>query len=116
MKFQIILIFVFLSIVLFISFAYSLSLTDFFKISGMPITAIAASGICKNNQITQNCCPDLNADGLVNIKDINIIKAAYGSVFPGSKYNYMADTDKDGRITIKDMNLVKSNYGKRVSC
>lgn len=56
---------------------------------------------------------DLNGDGVVNIQDITIVAAAYGSI-PGSlNWNELADLDKNGTINILDVTMVAKDYGNR---
>ena len=55
---------------------------------------------------------DLNGDGKVDIKDIAIVAAAFGS-FPGhARWDPAADLNGDGKVDIKDIALVASNFGK----
>jgi hypothetical protein len=55
---------------------------------------------------------DLNQDGAVNIQDITIVAAAYGSRTGDSKWNAVADLDKNGVVNIIDMTMVAKDYGK----
>jgi archaellum component FlaG (FlaF/FlaG flagellin family) len=55
---------------------------------------------------------DINGDGKVDIKDVAIVAAAFGS-FPGHpKWNPVADLYKDGKIDIRDVAIVARNFGK----
>ena len=108
------LIFALLFIIFSVSFAFALSLTDFLKISGLPITSKAIAA-CSGTQISSSCCPDLNADGMINATDLQIIKKAYGSKIKDSKYNLQADINADGKINSIDLNLIKSSYGRRIT-
>jgi hypothetical protein len=55
---------------------------------------------------------DVNADGIINMKDLEIMKAAYGST-PGSpNWNPACDLNGDGRVNILDVTKATGNYGK----
>jgi len=55
---------------------------------------------------------DLNQDGIVDIRDIAIVAAAFGS-YPGHpRWNPVADVDGDGYVTIKDLTLVAAHFGE----
>jgi parallel beta-helix repeat protein len=55
---------------------------------------------------------DLNLDGKVDIKDIHIVAAAYGT-FPGDpRWNPVADINKDGKVDIRDVSIVAKQYGQ----
>jgi hypothetical protein len=57
---------------------------------------------------------DLNFDGRVDIADIAIVAAAFGS-YPGHpRWNPLADVNKDRRIDIMDIALVAHNFGKHI--
>jgi endoglucanase len=56
---------------------------------------------------------DLNLDGKVDIKDIHIVAAAYGT-FPGyPRWNPVADINKDGKVDIRDVSIVAKEYGEQ---
>ena len=55
---------------------------------------------------------DLNNDGKVDISDVAMASAAFGS-FPGHpRWNPAADIDKDGFVNIFDIALVCQNFGR----
>ena len=55
---------------------------------------------------------DLNLDGKVDIKDIAIVGAAFGS-YPGHpNWNPIADVDNDGVVSVRDMALVAAHFGE----
>jgi len=54
---------------------------------------------------------DLNADAVVDIKDVAIVSKAFGSVFGGVNWNPIADVNDDGKVDIKDMGTVSKKYG-----
>lgn len=56
--------------------------------------------------------PDLNDDGVVDIKDLSIAAQAYGS-YPGHpKWNSDADLNEDGKVDIRDLALIAKDFGK----
>ena len=54
---------------------------------------------------------DLNASNSVNILDVSIVGAAYGSVFSDPNYNYLADFNCDGLINIVDISFINISFG-----
>lgn len=59
-------------------------------------------------------CPDINADGKIDILDIAIVAKAFGSKLGEINWNEKADIDKNGVINILDISLVAKQFG--VSC
>lgn len=55
---------------------------------------------------------DVNGDGIICMKDMEIFKAAYGST-PGSpNWNPACDLNGDGVVNLKDITIATANYGK----
>ncbi|RLI44392.1 hypothetical protein DRO69_07500 [Candidatus Bathyarchaeota archaeon] len=55
---------------------------------------------------------DLDGDNKVDIKDVALVIAAFGS-YPGHcRWNPRADSNKDYVVNVKDVALVSKNYGK----
>jgi hypothetical protein len=55
---------------------------------------------------------DVNADGIIDMKDINIMQAAYGST-PGSpNWNPACDLNGDGQVDMRDIEPAAWYYGK----
>jgi len=55
---------------------------------------------------------DINGDGKVDIKDIAIVAAAFGS-YPGhAKWNSSADLNYDEKIDIRDIAIAATNFGR----
>jgi len=55
---------------------------------------------------------DINGDGKVDIKDVAVVAAAFGS-YPGhDRWNPEADLNNDEKVDIKDVAMVASNFGK----
>jgi uncharacterized protein (DUF2141 family) len=64
--------------------------------------------------ITVRFMGDINGDGKVDVRDINIAAKAYGTV-PGSpNWNPDADVNGDDKVDIRDLALMAKNYGQRV--
>jgi hypothetical protein len=56
---------------------------------------------------------DLNKDGSVNIQDLGIVGAAFGTTVGNSNpWNPLADMDNDGIVNILDVCIVAKSYGK----
>jgi len=55
---------------------------------------------------------DLNEDGTVNILDLLIVRAAFGTKIGDSGYNSKADLNKDGTVNILDLLAVNLHYGE----
>jgi len=54
---------------------------------------------------------DLNSDGVVDIKDVAIAAAAFGSFSGNPRWNPDADINEDGRISLKDIALIVADFG-----
>jgi hypothetical protein len=55
---------------------------------------------------------DINKDGFVNIQDLAILAAAYGSTPGDPRWNPQADLNKDGIVNFLDLWLLTIDYGK----
>jgi hypothetical protein len=64
---------------------------------------------------------DINGDGKVDVKDLNVVAKAFGSYGPSYRYsgsspspnwNPTADLNGDGKVDIKDIALIAKNYGQ----
>jgi len=55
--------------------------------------------------------PDLNNDGTVDIYDLIIVSAAFGSVIEDPNWNPIADVNGDKSVDIYDLILVASSFG-----
>jgi hypothetical protein len=55
---------------------------------------------------------DINLDGYVNMRDINIVTLSFGSRPFNPKWNPAADLNNDGVIDMHDIGIVCSNFGK----
>ena len=54
---------------------------------------------------------DVNRDGIVNMKDMAIVAAAFGSKPGDSNWNPNADINNDGVVNMKDMAIVAGSFG-----
>ena len=54
---------------------------------------------------------DLNSDGKVDVRDMAIVAAAYGSDPTLPKWNPVADINHDGKVDTYDLALVAKDYG-----
>jgi len=58
--------------------------------------------------------PDINGDGIVNIKDMVIVAMAYGTSVGVPGFNISADLNQDGSINMADLYLVARTFGGHV--
>jgi hypothetical protein len=55
---------------------------------------------------------DVNADGIICMKDLEIMKAAFGSTPGKPNWNPACDLNGDGKVDMGDITTATSNYGK----
>lgn len=55
---------------------------------------------------------DVNGDYKVNIEDVSIVAAAFGSNSTNPRWNSNADINNDGHITIEDVALITKRFGR----
>lgn len=55
---------------------------------------------------------DLDDNGVVDMKDINIVVDAYGAYAGSPKWNFYADLNRDGRIDLRDIGICANNFQK----
>jgi len=58
---------------------------------------------------------DVNGDGVVDARDITLIRSAYGSHVGQARYNPAADFNGDGKVGCVDMSYAKKNLGVRIT-
>ena len=76
--------------------------------------ALAATASAENvsnarRQLQSGACPDLNADGAVNVSDLLMLLAAYGTSADG-------DTNADGATDVADLLALLAAYGASGQC
>jgi PKD repeat protein len=76
--------------------------------SSIPVTCLTLSGIA---QTALPIKEDVNADGKVDILDVVLAAAAYGSHPDHPNWNPYADLNGDGVITILDLVMITRIYG-----
>jgi len=59
--------------------------------------------------------PEINEDGIIDIKDLQIVSAAWGSKPGDPNWNPLADLDNDSDVDVHDLYFVSRNYGKYYS-
>jgi hypothetical protein len=58
---------------------------------------------------------DINGDGRVNLLDMRILAAAYGSTPNDSRWNSKADLNGDGRVDLGDLMILAAHYGQNAA-
>ena len=59
-------------------------------------------------------CPDLNADGQVDMRDIGLVSGIVNACSGQTKYNATADVDSNNCITSADLDYVTKYFGKKI--
>jgi hypothetical protein len=59
-------------------------------------------------------CPDLNGDGIVDVKDVGLVSKAVDTCLGQANYNPVADVDYDNCITKADVDYVAKYFGKKI--
>ena len=73
-------------------------------------SAVSATGVNDSRrQLQDAACPDLNADGAVNVSDLLMLLAAYGTSAEG-------DTNGDGATDVADLLALLAAYGAENQC
>jgi hypothetical protein len=57
---------------------------------------------------------DVNGDGIVNLRDVAIMAAAWGTTPGDFRWNELADVNKDGVVNLRDLLLVAMGFGETV--
>lgn len=57
---------------------------------------------------------DVNGDGVIDQKDLDLVRAAFGSKPGDPNYNPAYDLNHDGVIDVRDIAKVSGNYGKSI--
>ena len=55
---------------------------------------------------------DVNADGIVDLFDIVLVAAAFGSSVGQPSYNSNADIYDDGKVDVFDLVIVAAHFGE----
>jgi len=55
---------------------------------------------------------DVNGDGIIDTKDIEIMKVAFGSTPGKPNWNPAYDLNGDGKVDMRDIGTAANNYGK----
>ncbi|MGQ9565430.1 MAG: dockerin type I domain-containing protein [Candidatus Bathyarchaeales archaeon] len=58
------------------------------------------------------CPTDCNHDGIVNIKDVNLVGIAWNTTKSMPKYNPHADLNMDNTINTADADILRKNWQK----
>jgi len=54
---------------------------------------------------------DLNLDAKVDVKDLSVVSAAFGTYLNDPRWNPQADMNHDDKVDIRDVVIVSSNFG-----
>ena len=57
---------------------------------------------------------DVNYDGVINMKDVNLAVQAFNSFPDTPRWNPRADVDHNGHVDMRDINTVVINFGKHI--
>jgi len=58
--------------------------------------------------------PDLNGDGIVNVKDLVIVAMAYGTSTGEARFDASADLNQDDSVNIADLYIIGQDFGQHV--
>jgi len=58
--------------------------------------------------------PDVNGDGIVNVKDLRIVAMAYGTSTGEARFDASADLNQDGSVNVADLFIVAQDFGQHV--
>lgn len=103
----------------------SVTVTFLWNTAGVPYHNYTITGTCTvlpgdinvtNNSfnvynVTVRIPGDANGDGTVDVRDMHIVNAAYGSNPSLPNWNPLADLNADGRVDIRDAQIVAAHYG-----
>lgn len=86
-------------------------------VATIPLDSTPSDDTLFDGNIEVRIMGDINGDGKVDIKDINIAARAYGSTFGSPRLNLSADITgpngvPDGKVDIRDIALMARNYGQ----
>lgn len=76
--------------------------------------ATDGSGDAKQQDVPALCAGDVNNDGVVDIADLNAVRAAFGKRLGDPLYNPDADIDRNGVVDLFDLSFVSRNIGCKV--
>ena len=69
-------------------------------------------GYTQETNLEQLQASDVNADGVVNILDLTLVAAQFGTT-PAVDQTLNPDVNADGTVNILDLTLVASHFGQR---
>jgi hypothetical protein len=82
------------------------------EIPPLPEETDVADNLISGGYVKIKIMGDINGDGKVDIIDVSVVAAAFGS-YPGhERWNPEADLDLNGKVDIRDIALVSQNFGK----
>jgi hypothetical protein len=91
-------------------------------VAEIPVDYTPADNTLTGGKMTVRFMGDVNGDGRVDMKDIGIVAAAFGSygpnhLYPGSppspRWNPDADINGDGKVNMLDVAYTAQNFGKK---
>jgi hypothetical protein len=75
------------------------------------VNSVSLSGSTATDSVGVYRNPDLDANGIVDISDVNTVAASYGCSQGQSCYNPRADLDADGVDDFIDVSIVSADFG-----
>ena len=80
--------------------------------SSVPFEFDLSDNVFINGYIKIKLVGDINGDGKVDVRDLALVSASFGS-YPGHpRWNPEVDLNHDGKIDIRDIAIVASHYGE----
>ena len=76
------------------------------------IALLVAMSVLAMGEVKAYSPYDLNNDGVVDVRDIEIVAKHFGSWEGHPRWNPQVDFDKDGFITIIDVYIVAVHFGE----
>jgi hypothetical protein len=82
---------------------------NYYYYLGLPYVTCALY-ICVRGDIKS---PDVNGDGLVNMRDIGLVARNFNAKEGDERYSPECDLNSDGIVNMRDVNIAVLNFGKK---
>jgi hypothetical protein len=80
-----------------------------YDMMGLPVPALSEA-----DKAAFRDMGDVNGDGIIDQKDMDLLKSAYGAKKGEARYNEVYDLNHDGVIDTKDLAILGRSYGKSI--